>query len=191
MFKISTLHIVSVKYRVFTVMAVVSLIKIVPFSLYSKHRNKLVLTENTQGIICEYSVHACCSFTPARNATLLLMRTVITRSAAGGIGIALPVTMLSVTPSTLLPSPLLLLLPRRPLAYCLARRLARETFSFHAGALDVRPPLMCLSSARYRSSPSLRLPNTWPCPPSWCAEEACSQPLSLPLFRDGLRPSCG
>ncbi len=48
--------------------------------------------------------------------------------------------------------------PRRPLAYCLARRLARATFSFHAGALDVRPPLMCLSSARYRSSPSLRLP---------------------------------
>ncbi len=86
------------------------------------------------------------------------MRTVITRSAAGGIEIALPVTTLSVTPSTLLPSPLLLLPPRRPLAYCLARRLTRATFSFHAGALDVRPPLMCLSSARYRSSPSLRLP---------------------------------
>ena len=66
--------------------------------------------------------------------------------------------MLSVTPSTLLPSPLLSLPPRRPLAYCLARKLARATFSFHAGALDVRPPLMCLSSARYRSSPSLRLP---------------------------------
>ncbi len=84
--------------------------------------------------------------------------------------------MLSMTPSTLLPSPLLLLPPRRFLAYCLARRLARATSSYHAGALDVRPPLMCLSSARYRSSPSLSFPNTWPCPPSWCAEKACSQP---------------
>ena len=44
------------------------------------------------------------------------MRTVITRSAAGGIEIALPVTMLSVTPSTRLPSPLLWLPPRRPRA---------------------------------------------------------------------------
>ncbi len=129
--------------------------------------------------------------TPAQNATLLLMRTVITRSAAGGIEIALPVTMLSVTPSTLLPSPLLWLPPRRPLAYCLARRLAWATSSFHAGAwMSNCLWCACHQPARWAHQRS-GCPNTWPCPPSWCAEKACSQPLSMPLFRDGLRPSGG
>ncbi len=63
--------------------------------------------------------------------------------------------MLSVTPSTLLPSPLLWLPPRRPLAYCLARRLARATSSSHAGALDVLviSPLQELTIAQAAQTP--------------------------------------